>query len=334
MVRRSVTCALLVLLATAGTASARRCPNVMLVIDKSGSMLQDPSGGGQPPTKWDLVKTAVNQTVSRYAERVPLGLTTFGYLGAGACFADTTLEVDIKVNQGPVILQRLAVPPNPQASTNTGEGIRRAYTDSKFLADPARSNYLILITDGTPNCSKPEPDTTINFIKAAAAMNPSIHTFVVGFDAVVGGNGVDPGALNRMAVAGLEAQAGCDIDPAKKLPCYYSASDDATFIAAIDKIIGGVAGNTAIGACDDNLHVARVPRRPGVPDPHDGGASGMPGRPVLQRELRRGDVLQGGPLPEAVPHLPRGRDVPAGDLRQGPVPAVAAGPVRDVQPRL
>src|SRR5262245_19800351 len=63
--------------------------------------------------------------------------------------------------------------------------------------------------------------------------------------------GVDPGALNLMAIAGKRPIDGCDKDPMKQRPCYYSASDATKFGKAIDGIIGGLAGTSVIAACDD-----------------------------------------------------------------------------------
>src|SRR5262249_54742358 len=55
-------------------AAARKCPNVMFVVDKSGSMAANPSGGGDPPSKWDLTRQAVSAAVDKYGSRIPFGL--------------------------------------------------------------------------------------------------------------------------------------------------------------------------------------------------------------------------------------------------------------------
>src|SRR4051812_10824992 len=86
MSRRSASIALLLFVAsvaTPGVASAKRCPNIMLVIDKSGSMLQDAMGGNGMPSKWTLVQRAVHTTMNNYAFRVGFGLTTFASFGGG-----------------------------------------------------------------------------------------------------------------------------------------------------------------------------------------------------------------------------------------------------------
>lgn len=251
MIRRSAALALLVLVATSGVASARRCPNIMLVVDKSGSMNQDPMGGGKPPSKWQLVVGNLTNALLNYGPRVPFGLTVFSSFGGGAaCYNETALLKECKPNiQQELINELNKIVPN--GNTNTAEAIRRAYTDSIALKDPVRENYLVLITDGTPNCGSPEPKNTIDEIKKAAAMNPPLKTYVVGFDGVQGQMGVDPGALNEMALAGGVAIPGCDKDPAKKRPCYFSATTPGQFQMAIDTIIGGLAGSSVIAACDD-----------------------------------------------------------------------------------
>lgn len=245
----------------AANAQAGRCPNIMLVIDKSGSMLQDPNGGGMKPSKWDLVVSAVQLTLGRYAKRIPFGLTTFGSLGGGgaSCTNDTWLEVDLGKDQGDLISQKLRVPPDEHASTNTTEALEKAMGESRELGGRARTGYMVLITDGTPNCRKPEPDRTIAAITAAAAHDPPVHTFVVGFDAVQGDNGVDVEALNRMALAGKEPRPGCDPDPLRNRPCYYSATNGMKFNEAIKSIIGAIVNTSVIGGCDDSCFALGCP---------------------------------------------------------------------------
>ena len=175
MLRRIAAFALLFALASASVAEARRCPNIMFVVDKSGSMNQDPSGGGKVPSKWTLVLTQLTQTLLTFADRVPFGLTTFSSFGGGAaCYNETSLVADCVSGQkvpgaGQALIQKLNMI-MPNGNTNTSEAIRRAYTDSMALKDPVRENYLVLITDGTPNCSNPEPTNTINELKKAAAL--------------------------------------------------------------------------------------------------------------------------------------------------------------------
>src|SRR5262249_39717885 len=58
-------------------AHAQMCPNVMLVIQGSSGMAADPMGGGNRPTKWDLVTSGVSINLGRQP-RFRYGLEVFG----------------------------------------------------------------------------------------------------------------------------------------------------------------------------------------------------------------------------------------------------------------
>ena len=243
------------LLASASPAFAGACPNIMFVVDQSGSMDEDPTGKlfGHP-TKWELAIDAVSQVVSTYGAKVPMGLELFTSSGATdkACFADTMISVEPDHNTSKKIIDTLTAA-MPASGTNTGEAVKRAAID-RVLHDSRRANYLVLVTDGDPNCNSGDggktPDYTVGQIKAAAAQDPSIRTFVIGFD---GTQAVNPTSLNLMAQAGKEPIAGCD--PMHGKPCYYSASSAPQFKAAVDAVINSALGGEFDSAgCDDSCH--------------------------------------------------------------------------------
>jgi MYXO-CTERM domain-containing protein len=246
-------------------ASARKCPNVMFVVDKSGSMAQNPDGGGNPPTKWDLTRQAVASAVDKYGNRIPFGLTMFSSDGNNAqqCYMDATVQVPVGHKTAGAIRQIIFATP-PKGGTNTGEGIHRAVAEGG-LDDLTRGNYIVLITDGNPNCNPgdggqpPVPKYTLSEITAAATRCqdpknpckdplPPVHTFVVGFD---NSGGVDPVNLNNMAIAGLEPKEGCNPN-VKGMPCYYSASSTSAFQQAMTEIVAGLQSTSVIGGCDDS----------------------------------------------------------------------------------
>src|SRR5256885_9808095 len=86
------------MLAVAGLARAGRCPNVMLVLDRSGSMVADPEGNLQPwgPSKWEILQDAVQQIVGAYGDQVPFGLEMFSSNGPteAQCYDDTRITVE------------------------------------------------------------------------------------------------------------------------------------------------------------------------------------------------------------------------------------------------
>lgn len=239
-------------------ADARKCPNVLFVVDTSGSMLE--LLNGKPPNKWILAKTAIASALQKYGSRIPFGLELFGSRGGVLqCYSDTAINVLPGHGQASYInnvLNRYTVDPN--AGTNTGEAIKRAYTDGK-LDDPARGNYIVLVTDGDPNCDRGDNMTatyTVSEITNATKKNPTIHTFVVGFE---GQGEVNPDNLNAMAQAGLEPRDGCNPkDPHK--PCYYSATTSQQFLEAMDVIVAGLLNTSVIGGCDDSCFGQGCPK--------------------------------------------------------------------------
>src|SRR5262245_17088496 len=252
--RRLAFAALFIALAM-GRAGATPCPNIMFVLDRSGSMDEDPNGKlGVHPTKWELLQAAVVKTVTQFGTQVPFGMemyTSLAFTDAG-CFMDTKIDVEpAHDTSGSIIAMVKAA--MPADITNTGDAIRRAAIDPVMM-DATRGQYIVLITDGDPNCNSGEPKYTIDQISMAAAQNPSIHTFVVGFD---GSGGVQPANLNDMANAGKEPIAGCN---GNTVPCYYSASNAQKFNDAIDMIInhvvGGEFGNVM---CDDSCFANGCP---------------------------------------------------------------------------
>src|SRR5207244_4164333 len=185
--------------------------------DRSGSMDEDPSGiTGKHPTKWELLQAAVVKTVTLYGDQVPFGMEMFtsNAFDDNGCYADTHIDVEPAHDPAATIVQMVKAD-KPDSITNTGDAVKRARVDPAMM-DAGRPQYVVLITDGDPNCNSNEPQFTVDQISAAATQNPSIHTFVVGFD---GSGGVNPANLNNMAKAGQEPVAGCN---AGTIPCYYS----------------------------------------------------------------------------------------------------------------
>jgi hypothetical protein len=225
-------------------------------------MGQDPAGGCTAPSKWGLATMAIQTMIDRYAYRLPLGLEMFTSLSTTdtGCYSDTHIDVPPAHGTGQLILQTLAGS-GPLAGTNTGEAIKRAYTDG-MLNNVAIGQYIVLITDGDPNCNALDQLGTATYTTSeiANALNrtPPIHTFVVGFD---GSGGVNRANLDRMAVAGgvpqqyfATSDAGMvplACDATKGRPCYYSAQAADAFLTAIDQIVGTlIIGGQ--GGCDDS----------------------------------------------------------------------------------
>jgi hypothetical protein len=257
MYRRRIASLLAVATAAAALLAARparavHCPNIMFVLDRSGSMDETPNGMiGQHPTKWELLQQAVKNVVTKYGDQVPFGMEMFtsNAFDDTQCYADTMIDVEPAHGTAPEIIMKVMAS-KPDGGTNTGEAIKRAYVDPA-MNDASRGQYIILITDGDPNCNSGDAFNamyTIGEIANAAARMPSVHTFVVGFD---GSGGVNPDNLNAMAKAGLEPIAGCRSTSTS--PCYYSASNATAFNDAINKILDiATGGEFGMTMCDDS----------------------------------------------------------------------------------
>jgi hypothetical protein len=251
-------------LLVAARAGAVPCPNIMFVLDRSGSMDETPNGSIGHPTKWELLQTAVKNTVTMYGDQVPFGMEMFtsSAIDDVTCYSDTHIDVEPAHGTAAKITQ-LVLANKPDSGTNTGEAIKRAAVDPA-MHDNSRGEYIVLITDGDPNCNTGDQlgsaNYTISQIMAAGSQSPSIHTFVIGFD---GSGGVNPANLNSMAKAGLSPQmykdsmgnltVACDGTATK--PCYYSASNATAFNDAVNSILNiALGGEFGTAMCDDSCY--------------------------------------------------------------------------------
>jgi hypothetical protein len=240
----------ILILGSATTARAVKCPNIMFVLDQSGSMSEDPNGGNTVPSKWTLLQQAVASVLKAFGDQAPFGVELFTSLGVdnASCYSDTKIAVEPAHNTA-MQIENIVNTAMPDSGTNTGEAIKRARVDPAMM-DASRGQYIILITDGDPNCNTGDlagnAMYTVSEIKNAYNQSPSIHTFVIGFD---GSGGVNPANLNAMAVAGGEPMMGGTKQ-------YFSASNAQSLDDALNMILNMVTGGGefGMGACDDSCY--------------------------------------------------------------------------------
>ncbi|MSP63720.1 MAG: VWA domain-containing protein [Myxococcales bacterium] len=243
--------------APARLASAAACPNVMLVLDRSGSMLKAPDGSMNGTSKWELLRAAVDQVLAKHGGRLPFGLTMYASTGAigdhPQCAKDVAIEVEPAHGTAKKILD-LVAQTKPTGGTNTGDAIYKVELDP-VMQDKGRGQYILLITDGNPNCNNGEPEWSYRFIEDASQRLPPIRTFVVGFD---GAQEVKPAILNKMAMLGKAPQAGCN---GADKPCYYSATNAQELAVALEKILLVITGSGEFGdlLCDDSCFTTGCP---------------------------------------------------------------------------
>ena len=141
-------------------ASARDA-NLLLVLDKSGSMLQKPEGF--TVKKWDAVKIALKDALTPLKGKIALGLEMYpnDTTGAGeACAMPTgsaAVNVPIAVDSVDKILAAVEATA-PGGATPTAKALSEALTYYTMGAgkDLKGDKYVVLATDGGPNC-----DTTV-----------------------------------------------------------------------------------------------------------------------------------------------------------------------------
>lgn len=226
---------------SAGSALAGRCPNLVLVLDASDSMRKAPDGKPFPPpgqSRWDLAVEAFRELTETYEGQLPIGLSVFA--NDGACEGGRLV---VPPGYGTAArIRHSIVQFGPDSGTPTSPTIENLRKEPA-LRDPARQQYLLLLTDGDPNCAADEPSATYAALDAARLQSPSIKTFVLGFGALP----PDAAAImDKMAEAGGAPVSGA---PHK----YYTAEDLTTLKASLAKILAVVMGEFS-GACDDTCY--------------------------------------------------------------------------------
>jgi MYXO-CTERM domain-containing protein len=242
----------LTLLAALGVAAlpapaAAQCdaPSLLLVLDKSSSMITGsvPSG----ITKWAAARTAVSTISTRYESSIDLGLLVFP--NPDHCSV-SGVAVDVGPGNAAAIASYLVTPP-PTSGNYTPMAqaldVAAAYAP---LSDPTRRRAAVLVTDGWQYCVPYDDATRFDPVTHAEALRATGTTlYVVGF-----GDGVDAVTLNRLAWDSGTALPGCDPagdTPTTPNPCYYRAEDTAALEAVLDTIARHVTEEICDGLDND-----------------------------------------------------------------------------------
>jgi len=136
-----------------------RDANLLLVLDKSGSMLQRPAGFSVK--KWDAVKIAMRDALTPVKNRISLGLEMFpnDTTGSGDVCAmpGGGAAVTVGIGPGTETVDKILAAVNaatPAGATPTAKALAEAYLyfTTGSGKDLAGDKYVILATDGGPNC--------------------------------------------------------------------------------------------------------------------------------------------------------------------------------------
>ena len=255
-------------------------PPVMLVLDKSGSMVtnawdHDGNPGTPDETRWKTLHRVTTFVLDNFEDGIDFGAQLFpstaacpgaNCYNADACVVSGTPEQVPMSSNGAAILASIpaagADSTQIEGGTPAADGIRSALAAlQNYPSEPAPA--MILITDGAANCKSgavctdltncpllEDYDTDLPMVVANANDNDGISTYVIGIDIIDALVGVGPGngtpeanpyeRLNEVAEAGGKARPGADK--------FYNATNEAELLAALQVIVGEVA------TCDIDLN--------------------------------------------------------------------------------
>ena len=238
-------------------------PNMMLVLDKSGSMVNDPNGywdhDANPATpkitRWNSLYNVVQTVLGKFNDKLNFGASLFpsvfasGEYNVNACKVNANVEIPVSSKNKDTILAGIPGPMDTslKGGTPTAAGMTAALKHLKTLpADVPRA--VLLVTDGAANCASgaiPPPlfenyDQTVHTIIGDAFSKDMIPTYVVGIDTPnvtspvkMDGNPDNTNTftkLNELAVQGGKPKN----DPAEK---FYNATNQIELGAALDAIV-------------------------------------------------------------------------------------------------
>jgi len=213
----------------------RATPNVVLVVDQSGSMDQDFGSSN----RWDVLRDSLigepDGLVPTLEPAVRFGLALYSAeqtdMGPvlGMCPLITWVDPALDNLDAIAAVYR---PADPIAETPTGASIDAVLARLTMVPDPSSDpTILILATDGEPDtCEVPNPQTgqADSIAAVERAYRAGIRTFIISV-----GNDVGMAHLRDVANAGVGRGAGDPDAP------FWVAGDDEGLRSALEEIVGG-----------------------------------------------------------------------------------------------
>jgi hypothetical protein len=227
-------------------------PDIIIIQDRSGSMADG------MPAKYDQMSGAMDTVITKLdmnGSPIEWGLVMFPT--DDSCGVSANLPVPVGKNTGPQVIATIKMN-MPGGNTPLAAAVKVA-TDYYGTLNDGRAHYLLIATDGEPNCDSGNGGLPMTCMKDAdcpmgqtcqvlpfigglcvagagggeagmavsAALAKGIKTYVVGID--LGG---DSATLDALAQAGGTARMGS--------PKYYPVTDQAAFETALTNITGQV----------------------------------------------------------------------------------------------
>ena len=214
--------------------STCRPPQLMIVLDRSGSFARRPNGtvppntaDGKRETRWHIALTGIKTVAADLEDGLQFGLALFprdpdGAGGQDCSDLGTWLDeylppetTDGQCNPGemkvsPALMNAGALDGAITLNntglcswTPIGAGLSAARGELDAIRDEEYEQYALLVTDGKDNCDGKDGYSTGSLANADAMQAAGIDLYVVGFDGT--GADLDPAHLNDLACAGHTA---------------------------------------------------------------------------------------------------------------------------------
>lgn len=209
-------------------------PQLMIVLDRSGSFARRPDGtlppnteAGKSQTRWHIMIQAITEVTEALQEDVQFGLTLFPYdpngnEGRDCSNLDTWLTEYLPPESNDLACQPGEVLVSPDSMngaamdaaldrdntglcsyTPIGAGLSAAHAELAAVANPEFQQAAVLITDGADNCDGREGYGTGSLDSADAMAADGIRVYVLGFSG--SGEDFNHAHLNDLACAGRTA---------------------------------------------------------------------------------------------------------------------------------
>jgi hypothetical protein len=215
-------------------------PDILILLDASGSMNDDAdnnvcSNGCGASSKWALATSAINAVVAETDGSIRWGLKFFADTDA-TCGVGNNVAVPVGPDNASVIASAImgrtsangGVATGSRTPTRAAQNAGAAYLRGLTDLNP---RFLLLVTDGAPNCMPGNADSVAD--DSAGAVAAAAYAYASGIPTMV--IGVSTGAsptdttLSDLAVAGGYPRAGS--------PSYYPVSSAAELAAALHALI-------------------------------------------------------------------------------------------------
>jgi len=241
------------------------------------------NGGCGATSKWALMTPAINTVVADTQAEVNWGIKFFADMGSTCGVNANTVAVNIATNNATAIATAITgrtsanggVANGSRTPTRAAENAAVTYLTQLSMTEP-NPKFIVLATDGSPNCpasgNTDTDDTTGAVAAVTAARMAGIPTFVVGISA----GGAPEAALNMMAVEGGFPQMG---QPTQ----YYPVSSTTEFAAVLRTLVGMAS------TC--NFSIPTPPTMDGTTSREDisvTGGSGTPTDPAIPQDATNG----------------------------------------------